>query len=1542
MLFESLREFLGLSQAKINKDKIKTELQLAKEAKRKELIVDQIRLYSQSLHNSVDITTNNAFLIFFNHIQDNVNDWYNRYNDEGHLEHSPNNTISKIALSLPEGKLSGLINALKSTIAAYQVYSKSENVVNKGLTIGIAATSTALSAATSPILGSAVYSAGTAVKSEVSNFLRYTVSLISLNIMQAIQGSNQLVYDRITIEEFWLGLSVDQKNLIEILAEEHFKYLLALDNHSLDEKTRDNYQKLLIQTTVILSNSIANDIEESLNHQTTKNTLNKFTDMLKRVFNQHSLVSSFNLQARIFSTFSKNCEVVISQETLFNKPMTERIKNDKEIWKQLKTLASNQSSKLADIEQYNISLLQFNQSTSGKNIFLGSDYCYFVENKIYVSICSGEENESLNSELENNVTQVIIASKNQLKHLIENPQDIDTLIYQTKIFLGDEEHDSSQLDAIHESISSIKNQSHLEFLEYKRKVRVQVLELTHLLACKENFLANLEIIHNLKNFYTQTLHGNTIDFEHAKEKPNDLLLEKKKLAELIHRQINPDAGSIGLPIFIGTNEYWCFVSNSDSTINKLIQLSIHENNNRKLQISEKNKNNDDNLSTVIKNTKIFLDKLKQENLDLFNLYRAIVSQEIAARYYDPLYSTQLTALNQFRRELDIPLPYLDDLRYSTTTSVQENNIAFSDQLDFYFRASVNQSTDDIYRLKLIPISLNEKSVAERFVQLDKEAAYNRSEKAFIALKGWLPKDISHNRLDQAFSIVKDKLQANENKPRLNTVDFTNEKGIVRSMFATVKNTVTSYGSMRVTQYGAEQALLKVAEKAGGIAPIAGQELGGIAKSAAGVIAKPLAKVTGFMAGIISFKILQKLSNRKDEIVYKNDSIDTNWQLLPNKIQNQISNIVDIYCYYLALLDKKSLVSDDEIKTIRLQLGNAIIVLSTMKIEEREQQANALADKRSIGTRVKSTLKSWLGLIQNESEISPEDLQSSLYTILGNLSGDAASLIKNNPWAKFWHAAGERLRKSGAGKLVDAIGKIYENSFIVNSFSILQIEQMSPDKRAILTQEKTSWDDSASDARNYQLLQAKPETYLATLKQFSESLKIEPIRNKNKSGNKISDYSNSIFKKIAKAQNAIQNSHFTTNHKNSPEIFNNHFIKINKKLSKTTDNSKKILEVIHKEADLIQRRLVNLKLQGAEKTNTDSNTAFRNVKSSVNAVIKAINNQSNLPKNERKILIGAESSYYIAYMEHVVPNNKNIRKLRKYSIALAEQARAQFNDLIKPESIKKLKKYLQDTRAYLDSFKESSNDMLDYFEYINRVRVQILQIIYEISKNKFQKSDEILNDLEIFYIEILTGDQKDIDFSKLPDQVTQENQFDLAQILTGFSTTSCLLGSSQLWNSLSMSDLEADREKRDAFDKFKNITGKPISSDIDTILTKTQEIFKLLMNLPNQELYRIYRDVVAKQIAELSRSRSLNTIDNMKLNKFWQDVLCLPLNYKDDLDLLFYISNQNLKYVSLYLRAVTIEQPIISTQQLPNFFKPKISPPTELLDIKHTPIKTKLA
>ena len=76
---------------------------------------------------------------------------------------------------------------------------------------------------------------------------------------------------------------------------------------------------------------------------------------------------------------------------------------------------------------------------------------------------------------------------------------------------------------------------------------------------------------------------------------------------------------------------------------------------------------------------------------------------------------------------------------------------------------------------------------------------------------------------------------------------------------------------------------------------------------------------------------------------------------------------------------------------------------------------------------------------------------------------------------------------------------------------------------------------------------------------------------------------------------------------------------------------------------------------------------------------------------------------------------------------------------------------------------------------------------------------------------------------------------------------------------------------------------------------------------NPEIFYIYRDYVAKQVAELTVKGSLNGYAIEQLNQFWKKDLNLPMSYQDDLYLSLYTTNQALPHFDLTLRAVTTEK-----------------------------------
>ena len=1355
------REAFNFSEEKLkglSEEEIEKSLDEGAKNKRENLIVDQIAFYSKTLNNQVDVTPANAIPLLFEKAQDG---WYK-------ISKPSEKPIADIILTVPDSKIKKFINSTKNAFVAYQAYSQSETAVNTGLAVGIAAGTAAI-----PILplSSAAYTALDKARPIVGDFLRYSASLIMFNIMQAFGGPDGLIYDKKTIEEFWEALSANQKELIQTLAAEHFKYLVALDTQRVTDEERNNYQKLLMQGTVLLTNSIADDLKEALNNQRQESGFAKFKRNFSGLFNLHSPVSSFELQKRIFATFEKSTEVSEDALSALSIVDKRRMQEDQARWSQLKTLASNESSKRSDIEQYNISTKVFIDSAAvqKKTIFLGSAYSYMVEGNIYVDV-SRASDASEDKLLYKNIKILATDAQSQLSDLSAHTANIGILIGNTEQYLQKQERDLNNLAAIHGPISSISAQSHLEFLEYKRKVRAQVLELVHLLAKSEQ-QPDQKILDQLRTFYIETLQGDGIDFKHAREYKIQNENESQQLAQKLLEKSN----STPL-LLIGTSNYWQ-QSQSDpkDVFSQLIAKKNAEKTNQQIEGSKGEYISPKDITTIITNTKKFLLSLKNTP-DLYNLYRSIIAQEIASLSLssaaDPLL---ISALDKFREELGIPRRYFDDLAYASTSIKQnlQDTIPANTRLDLFSRAAANQSADEIYRLKLISQLISAESTQKRFDTLDEAAEHNQAVKAFTSFKR-LISDIDHNVIDQVANRAKGMLPSDNEKLRLNTVSLIDDdKSIVYAIANTFTAGITSYAAFKGVKSITQTGMEKMAAQAGGLAPFVGVQVSGIAQGVANKVAKPIANMVGFLGGIVSYQIYQARSNKEKNVNYTTEEAKKIFNALPINVQKQIAIINDIYLRYLALLDKKTTSpSDNELISIRRELGNAIIILSTMTTKEQKEQAENLEDKRSPGQKIKSTLKSWLNLIPGESKISPGDLQSTLYTALGDLAGNATTLVRNNPWAKFWHGVGKTLRNRGATKFVDAVSKIYDRSVIVNFFSPLQIERLSPDKRKILHQEKKDWERAAQDAEAYQLLQPKPEEYLKTLQTFNDS------------------------------------------------------------------------------------------------------------------------------RSSKKILLGAESAYYIAYMEHAtIPNDKNLEKLKEESIKLTEAAKAQFVTLSKPENAGEIAEYIKDTGEYIESLK--SGNTQDFSEYQNRLRVQVLQLVQELSKNPGLET--AIKELEKFYTGKLQGDPSDITFAQTPVDQVYIQQNALADILYQKSKNKgspILLGSSELWSTLLPENNDYQtliRKKR-----FE-------STEIDKILENTKQVLNELKQ-GNPELYRTYRDFIAKQIAELSRDRSLDPVANMSLDKFWKEVLGLPLNFKDDLDLLLYTSQQNLQYATLYLRAVTTEQP----------------------------------
>ena len=1359
------REAFNFSEEKLKElspQEIRAWLDQEAENKRENLIKDQIAFYSKTLNNQVDVTPANAVPLLFEKVQ---NVWQKVVCSQAETP------IADIALTVPVSKVKKFIKSIKNAFVAYQAYSQSETAVNTGLAVGIAAGTAAI-----PILplSSAAYTALDKARPIVGDFIRYSASLIMFNIMQAFGGPDGLIYDKKTIEEFWEALSNNQKELIQTLAAEHFKYLVALDTQRVTDEVRNNYQKLLMQGTVLLTNSIADDLKEALNNQRQENGLAKFRRKFIGLFNLHSPISSFELQKRIFATFEKSTETAKDALSALSIVDKQRMQEDQARWSQLKTLASNESSKQGDIEQYNISAKAFidSQAVQDKTIFLGSAYSYIVEGTIYVDVSRTME-ASQNNFLYKNIVTLATRSQNQLRDLLSDteniPKKIADLITNTEKYLQEQERDLNKLNAIHAPISSISAQSHLEFLEYKRKARAQVLELVYLLTKSEQ-PTDRETFNKLRTFYIETLQGDGIDFKHAREYKTTIQGERQRLATALYEK------SKSAPLLIGTSDYWQQVqsSNPDDVFSQLIAKKNAEKTNQQVEGSKGEYIPPKNITSIITNTKKFLESLKNTP-DLYNLYRSIIAQEIASLSLssaaDPLL---ISALDKFREELGIPRRYFDDLAYGSTVAKQNfgDTIPPDTRLDLFSRAAANQSADEIYRLRLIHEPTLAQSVKERFDELDRSAIANQNVKAFTALKR-LISDIDHNAVDQIANFLNERLRLSDQRLlQLNTVNLVDDdKSILYDIRDAAKGLMVSYVTQKTVQGLTQKGIEKGAAQAGGLAPVGGVEISGVVQGIASKVAKPLAKATGFLSGIIAYQIYQARSNKETNVDYTT-KIDPND--LPPKMQKQIAVILNIYYQYLALLDKKiDSPNDNELTSIRRQLGYAIILLSNMTTKELQNQAKTLDEKRSPGQQIKDN---WSNFIRTKPAISPGDLQSALYTALGELAGNATTLVRNNPWAKFWHGVGKTLRNRGATKFVDVVSTIYDRSVIVNFFSPLQIERLSPDKRKLLTKEKEDWEQTAKDAKAYQQLQPEPKEYLTTLQTFNQS--------------------RSSFGK------------------------------------------------------------------------------------------------------DKKILLGAESAYYIAYMEHAtIPNDKNLEKLKEESIKLTEAAKAQFVTLSDPQHVSEIAEYIKDTGKYIESLK--SGNTQDFSEYQNRLRVQVLQLVQELSKNTGVET--AIKELEKFYTGKLQGDLIDITFAQTPVDQVYKQQNALADILHQKSEenkNTILLGSSELWSTL----LEPENNN------YHLATKQQLkSTEIDNILKNTKQVLDELSR-KDPELYRTYRDLIAKQIAELSRDRSLDPVANMSLDKFWKGVLGLPLNLKDDLDLLLYTSQQNLQYATLYLRAVTTEQP----------------------------------
>lgn len=1484
-----IKELLGITQ---NNNEIEDALRAAEEDKRKKIILEQINLYSRNLHNETQLTFENAFAVFIKKAKDSI-----KSNED-------KSTIAAINLKLPENTVKKFTKSLKNTILAYQVYSKSEKAVNVGLTVGIAAGSTAIGSATFPVIGAAVYGAGNAVKKEVSEFLRYSASLITLNIMQAIQGQKDLIYDEETINQFWQGLSSEQKNLIKLLAEEQFRYLFALDKEYLNEEKRNNYQKLLIQSTVLLSNSLAHDIEQALDNQQNKNTINKFTEMLSSVFNRNKRISSYELQSKIFSAFAKNCDVALDQADLTDITFKQIVREDRDRWTQLKTLANTERSKVADIEQYNQSTKLFTNSIENfsNKVFIGTDLSYLLEYKIYVGIHLGEDNNEQNKILKENIIKLYRLSKQQITDLVENPNNINNFIENTINFIGD--RNDANLSEIHEEISTRSTQNHLAFLEYKRKVRAEILSLAYTLnAIYDN--PPQPILDKLKDFYVNHLQGNNFDFDYAIKVQLLVDINKTSLAEkLIDAKIKEQK-----KLLFGQAEFWLMQLNRESpAISNLVSHINETNANLKIEADKNNKPSQEDINELISNTKNFLKSLENEP-ELYQIYLSVLKQQVAALCLDTSTDPLLVnSLNQFRQEtLGVPKEYLDDLYYLPTVKpIDEDNPIENhlSKLDFFIRATTNLSGEETYKLKFsLPDLKEEQSIPDRLSDLDNNAAKNSSHKAFVALKRLMPKNLSHERIGQLLDKAKGIIDVNA--PSLNTVDFTDQKSILGGMFSTAGNTIASYSAMRLGQYAIEAGLNNAANKAGNIALIPGANAA--AEAVMNAVAKPIANFAGFVGGMITFKILQKINNRKENIDYDSPQVEKDWQNLPPKVQNQLSNIVDIYCRYLALLDKKSSVSDDEIINIRLQLGNAIIVLSNLTVEEREAQADKLKDQRSFGARTKASVKNWLGLLPSDDKFTPEDLQAAMYQVLGELAGNAATLIKNNPWAKFWHNRGEGLRKRGFAKMVDAIATVYDNFPLVKIFSALQIERLSSDKRKLLNEECVAWENNSKDAKLYRLTQPKPEEYLTHLKFFRQSLNEKGIGN---SPEKMASYKQSLKIAVTQALSEIDNDDFKQYHPKSYQSYNNHLENILKLIeSESNQSDKKIIQMIDKEISKINSTSNNLKFKKGD--NQDKIAA---IKKAMGEIVNISEKKAIEIQYRGKILLGAESPYYIAYMEHSIPNNASLKKLKKESTILIEQAREQFKEILESKNPFIISQYIHDTEKYL-AYVNNNAEMkktTEYMEYINRVRVQVLQLIHEFSqKNKSNLA------LEAFYINSLSGDKKDIDFSKMTNAAAKEDLNHLAKFLLQKKNNGSLvmLGSKEIWelyyNGELPQNFNADQFKMDEI-------------NIGKALSDTKEFLEIQQkNKKRPNLFCVYRDLIAKQIAEISRDRSLDNADVQLLNQFWQEDLKLPLNYKDDLDLLLYVSQNNLKYTSLYLRAVTIEPERVKANRISSGSQSKI-------------------
>ena len=1053
------------------------------------------------------------------------------------------------------------------------------------------------------------------------------------------------------------------------------------------------------------------------------------------------------------------------------------------------------------MDQYIDSLQIFQSKTKelegGKKIFLGSERSYIEEYYAYLQINPDKNGKKKNESLKKNIIVMMGTSQAQMEEMIKDPskiiKNIDELIKATTNYLV------SDGRTLNRAISKDLNISHLEFLEYKRKVRQQVLELAALLHPGNKYK---DAIQKLQAFYSDVLKGDIQDFQmilnYADKNKNESINELSK--QLIESKNN---------ILLGTSEFWQTMSNDSQNIVDIINRNKTQ---YQIRLSKGEFVSGSEYDEVIKNTKDFLEKLNGS--DRYQLYRMAIAQEIGSLCLDSATDPHFASkLKTFAQELGLQSQYLDDLALAPIIADDKN------QFISYVCSAANTSIDT-YRLA---IRKNEKMLSTDEIQpiqtvfdnLESSKRHLLEQKGAAAIQSTVPERAERDligSINHALNYAKSSVLSEE-KISLSTVDLKRNQGAMKMIVKTAQNTFVSYGIMKGAKVGAKKGIQAV-----GVASSATPLAGNLLQKGFEAISDPAAKAIGYVGGLITFQILQKARQGDQNVKYTPEEVYKIWNDMPEGVRDNIAKLAHYYCQYIALLEQKSFVTDKEIQIARSELAKAVNTLSFSVADQKRQQAQNLDEPdRNFIDKLQSKAKDFLGMLPND--ISPYDLQKNIYQSFGMMSNHAANT--SDSWIT---KAGNWLREIGprSKRVVDFLADGYDLTF----GNIYAIGSFSPDARNVLKNENAYWDERVQHASGEKLMQLDPSTY-------NESL------------------------------------------------------------------------------DLLKH-------------------------------------------SRNGIFIGAESSYYIGYMSHyMVGDEKLMKQMRENSIEFVENAKSQMNMLTQnlhttlDASLRSISNCIDMTKEFI----ASNNGSFDYIEYENKVRIQILELVRELEKTKISlsekkigenfrvepitkkmdKIDEQLSSLRDFYTKTLNGDESDFNYALMDSTLIGQNHFSLISefnmLLKNEKLEPFMLGSIQAWDMFfdkarreqgegqawhvidhvrtqihNQSSHAGHREAQKTFnDQEQQINNK----NVDQLLENTRAVLSQLKK--NPEIFYIYRDYVAKQVAELTVKGSLNGYAIEQLNQFWKKDLNLPMSYQDDLYLSLYTTNQALPHFDLTLRAVTTEK-----------------------------------